>query len=142
VHGHVTNKGTTNYMEGIDVTKLKWKGDGDRETSNAQNRPCNLHQAYLAHRCCVHAMHQGQIQAQCLPQLCFAWTLFQSMLTITSYFPEFFLYLLSLWATVCFISFVLYRRHSVVLCKPTRDSNPRGAHSRRVDFESARSQTV
>jgi hypothetical protein len=49
VHGCVTNKGKTNYMEGIDVAKLKWKGDRDRENNNAQNRPCNLHQAYPVH---------------------------------------------------------------------------------------------
>jgi hypothetical protein len=60
------------------------------------------------------------------PNSVFARTLFQSMLTITPYFPEFFLYLLSLWATVCSISFVLYRRHGVVLRKSARISSPRG----------------
>jgi hypothetical protein len=76
------------------------------------------------------------------PNPVFARNLFQSMLTIISYFPEIFLYLLSLWAIVCSISFVLYRRHGVVLHKPVRDSTPRGACSRRVDLESTRSRTV
>jgi hypothetical protein len=29
--------------------EAKWEGNGHRETSNAQNRPCNLHPAHPAH---------------------------------------------------------------------------------------------
>jgi hypothetical protein len=76
------------------------------------------------------------------PNSVFAQTLLLLMLTSIVYFSEFLLYLLSLWATVCFMSFALYRRHGVVLRKPAWDSIPGGARSRRADFESARSRTV
>jgi hypothetical protein len=93
--------------------------------------------------CWVHAMHQGHIQTQCLPQLCFCSEFVPIYAHNHSLFSRiFFLYLLSLWATVCSISFALYCRHGIVLHKPTRDPTPRGAHSRRMDFESARSRTV
>jgi hypothetical protein len=53
VHGCVTNKGETNYMEGTGIAKLIVVGDGDCETNNCetnncQNRPWNLHQAHPA----------------------------------------------------------------------------------------------
>jgi hypothetical protein len=35
-------------MEGTGVVKLIMTGDGDHETNNFQNRPCNLYMAYPA----------------------------------------------------------------------------------------------
>jgi hypothetical protein len=85
---------------------------------------------------------RARYKPNAFPNSVFARTLSLPMLTSIFYFSEFLLYLLSLWATVCFLSFVLYRRHSIVLCKPAQDSIPHGACSRRADFESAWSQTV
>jgi hypothetical protein len=47
-YGCFTNKGETNYMEGVYIVKLIVTGDGDHETTYGQNGPCNLHQAYPA----------------------------------------------------------------------------------------------
>jgi hypothetical protein len=75
------------------------------------------------------------------PNSVFARTSFLPTLTSIFYFSEFSMYLLGLGATVCAISFVPYRQHGVALHKHARDSTPRGACSRRVDFESAWSRT-
>jgi hypothetical protein len=90
---------------------------------------------------CKHCTRAGY-KPNAFPSSVFARTSFQSMLTVISYFPEFFLYLLSLWAIVCSVSFTLYRRSGVVLRNHTRESTLCGAGSRRADFESARSRTV
>jgi hypothetical protein len=44
-----TNLRKTNFIGGTGIVKLNVNRDRECETNNCQNRPWDLHQAYLAH---------------------------------------------------------------------------------------------